>query len=68
MLCASDLYALVGAEQAFGLRLDVVSGPAISTSAAIDRVHRLRGAEAFNVMDLDSVPAFREVLRRTLNL
>jgi hypothetical protein len=68
VLCASDPYAVVGVEQAFGLKPDVVSGPATSTSAAIDLVHKLSDAEALNVMDPDSVPALREVLRRTLNL
>jgi len=68
VLCASDPYAVVGVEQAFGLKPDLVSGPATSTSAAIDLVHQLSGAEALNVMDPESVPAFREVLKRTLKL
>jgi hypothetical protein len=68
VLCASDPYAVVGVEQAFGLKPDLVSGPATSTSAAIDLVHKLSGAEALNVMDPDCVPALREVLQRTLNI
>jgi hypothetical protein len=68
ILCASDPYAVVGVEKAFGLRPDLVSGPATSTSAAIDLVHKLTGVEAINVMDTSCLPALRKVLKRTLNI
>ena len=68
ILCASDPYAVVGVEQAFGLRPDLVTGPATSTSAAIDLVRKLSGVEALNVMDPECLPALREVLKRTLDL
>ncbi|MBT8099332.1 MAG: hypothetical protein KJO82_06260, partial [Gammaproteobacteria bacterium] len=65
ILCASDPYAVVGVEKAFGLRPDLVSGPAASTSAAIDLVRKLSGVEAINVMKPGCLPLLREVLRRT---
>lgn len=68
VLCASDPYAVVGVEQAFGLRPDLVTGPATSTSAAIDLVAKLANVEAINVMSPDSAVALREVLRRTLSV
>jgi hypothetical protein len=68
VLCASDPYAVVGVEQAFGLKPDMVSGPATSTSAAIDLVHKLSDATAINVMHPDCLPALRDVLRSTLSL
>ena len=68
VLCASDPYAVVGVEQSFGLKPDLVSGPATSTSAAIDLVHKLSGAEALNVMDPDCMPALCEILKRTLKI
>jgi hypothetical protein len=68
ILCASDPYAVVGVEQAFGLKPDVVAGPATSTSAAVDLVRHLTGVEGINVMDPESLPQLREVLKRTLNL
>lgn len=68
VLCASDPYAVVGVEQAFGLKPDLVSGPATSTSAAIDLVHKLTGVEAINVMDPDCLPLLRNVLEQTLNI
>jgi len=68
ILCASDPYAVVGVEKAFGLRPDLVSGPAASTSAAIALVHKLTGIEAINAMDSDCLPALRQTLQRTLHL
>ena len=68
ILCASDPYAVVGVEQAFGLKPDVVAGPATSTSAAVDLVRHLTGVEGINVMDPESLPQLREVLKRTLDL
>lgn len=68
ILCASDPYAVVGVEKAFGLRPDLVTGPATSTSAAIDLVRNLTGVEGLNVMDPDSLPQLRDVLKKTLNL
>lgn len=66
VLCASDPYAVVGVQQAFGLKPDVVTGPATSTTAAIDLVNKLTGIEGINVMDPESIPALRRVLEKTL--
>lgn len=68
VLCASDPYAVVGVEKAFGLKPDLVTGPATSTSAAIDLVADLAQVEALNVMDLGSIPALRNVLINTLSI
>jgi len=68
VLCASDPYAVVGVEQAFGLKPDMVCGPATSTSAAIDLVHKLSATEALNVMDPDCLPPLRNILINTLQL
>lgn len=62
ILCASDPYSVVGVQKAFGLTPDLVSGPATSTSAAIDLVRRLSSVEGVNVMD----PASRPILGRAL--
>jgi len=68
ILCAFDPYAVIGVEKAFGLIPDLVTGPATSTSAAIDLVRKLSGVEGLNVMDPESLPQLREVLRRTLEI
>ncbi|HZX22165.1 MAG TPA: hypothetical protein VFF18_01405 [Woeseiaceae bacterium] len=68
VLCASDPYAVTGVEHAFGLRPDVVMGPATSTSAAIALVRKLSGVPAINVLDPDSLPALRRVLAKCLDI
>lgn len=68
ILCASDPYAVVGVEKAFGLRPDLVTGPATSTSAAIDLVGKLAGIDALNVMDPKSIPPLRDLLTKKLGL
>jgi hypothetical protein len=68
ILCASDPYAVVGVQQAFGLTPDLVSGPAASTSAAIDLVKKLTGVPAINALDPGAERAFREFLGDTLKI
>ncbi|MEJ2603197.1 MAG: hypothetical protein P8172_07855 [Gammaproteobacteria bacterium] len=68
VLCASDPYAVTGVEHAFGMRPDVVMGPATSTSAAISLVNKLSGVPAINVLDPASLPALRGVLTATLGV
>ena len=68
ILCASDPYAVVGVEKAFGLRPDLVTGLATSTSAAIDLVSKLSGVEALNVLDPECMPQLRKLLRRKLDI
>lgn len=68
VLCASDPYAVVGVEKAFGLKPDLVAGPATSTSAAIELVHELSGIDALNVMDPGCVTELRKKLRDRLGI
>jgi hypothetical protein len=68
VLCASDPYAVVGVQKAFGLKPDLVTGPATNTSAAIDLVAKLTGVQGVNIFDPGSLPALRDVLLRTLNV
>ena len=66
VLCASDPYAVVGVQQAFGLKPDLVAGPAASTSAAIDLVDKLTGVVAIDVMDRSCLPTLRNILKQAL--
>jgi hypothetical protein len=63
LLCASDPYAVVGVQSAFGLVPDLVAGPAANTSAAIELVGRLAGVPALNLVEAASQPALRAMLR-----
>ena len=66
ILCASDPYAVVGVQKAFGLMPDLVTGPATTTSAAVELVRKLSGLRGINIIDPDTTPAFREFLRGQL--
>lgn len=68
ILCASDPYSVVGVEKAFGLKPDLVTGLATSTSAAIDLINKLSGVDALNVLDPASMPQLRKMLRRKLGI
>jgi hypothetical protein len=68
ILCASDPYAVVGVQNAYGLHPDLVAGPATNTSAARDLVHKLTGLPCINVIDPRKIPEFRQFLIRTLGI
>jgi len=68
ILAASDPFAVVGVQKAFGIKPDLVTGPAASTSAAVDLVLKLTGVPAINVMDRSTLPEFRAFLERKLDL
>jgi hypothetical protein len=68
ILCASDPYAVVGVEKAFGLKPDLVTGPATQTSAAIELVWKLTGVRGINIIDPASKGAFRAFLDEKLGL
>ena len=70
ILCASDPYAALGVQAAFGehLQADLVAGPAANTNAAIQLVHELTGLEALNLLDRRSYPRLTVMLQRALRL
>ena len=68
ILCASDPYAVVGVQNAFGLKPDLVTGPATNTTAAVDLVYRLTGVPGINIIDPDAEPSFRDFLGNALNV
>lgn len=68
LLCASDPYAVVGVQSAFGLKPDLVSGPAANTTAAVALVERLAGVPALNLLDTAARPALRRLLAERLGL
>jgi hypothetical protein len=68
ILCASDPYAVVGVEKAFGRKPDLVTGPATQTSAAIDLVWKLSGVRGINVIDPAAKADFRNFLLQKLGV
>jgi hypothetical protein len=68
ILCATDPYAVVGVQKAYGLRPDLVAGPATNTTAALDLVEKLTGLPGLNIIDPDKLPVFREFLIHILGI
>ena len=67
VLCASDPYAVVGVNEAFGHRADLVTGLATSTHAGIALIERLTKMPALNVLDKSSHPEMAHLLRDKLD-
>lgn len=70
VLCASDPYAVVGVQTAYGdgLKADLVAGPAANTSAAITLVGQLSGHRALNLLDRNSYPELTAMLKKALQM
>jgi len=70
VLCASDPYAVLGVQTAYGdhLKADLVSGPTTNTTAALALVKQLTGLPALSLLDRRSYPELTTLLKRALKL
>jgi len=68
VLCASDPYAVLGVQQAFGFRPDLVTGPTANTDAGIALVGKLTGLRALNLIRRESLPELGQVLEGALKI
>lgn len=70
VLCASDPYAVLGVQTAFGdhLKADLVSGPATNTTAAVTLVKELSGLPAMSLLDRRSYPELTALLKSAFEL
>jgi len=66
VLCASDPYAVLGVQTAFGVRPDLVTGPTANTEAGIALVSRLTGLESLNLSKAASLPRLLQILKERL--
>ena len=68
LLCASDPYAALGVQTAYGsgLQADLVTGPAANTVAAVRLVRELSGHRALNLLDRNTYPKLAELLKQAL--
>ena len=67
VLCATDPYAVVGIELAFGTSPDVVAGIATNTTAGVDLVEELTECRALNLQREDAKDPLREQLLAALS-
>lgn len=63
VLCASDPYAVMGVQYAFGRKPDLVCGPAANTEAAIELVGKLCGLPALNLLRRRARPTLQKMLK-----
>jgi len=70
VLCASDPYAVLGVQTAYGdhLKANLVTGPAANTTAAVELVRQLTGLPALNLLDRRTYPELTTLLTRALDL
>ncbi|MGD2129185.1 MAG: hypothetical protein PVJ33_13770 [Lysobacterales bacterium] len=70
VLCASDPYAVLGVQTAYGkeLQADIVSGPAANTTAAVELVRQLSGHRAMNLLDRNNYPELVDLLKAALRI
>ena len=62
VLCASDPYAVLGVQHAFGRAPDLVCGPAANTDSAVELVRKLCGVRALNLLRRVARPELNELL------
>jgi predicted Fe-Mo cluster-binding NifX family protein len=67
LLCATDPYAVVGIEEAFGHSPDLVAGIATNTTAGVDLVESLTDWPALNLQEERTKDALEEMLMDTLS-
>lgn len=70
VLCASDPYAVLGVQTAYGNRMiaDLVSGPAANTTAGVALVKELSGHRALSLLDRKSYPELVALLTEALRI
>lgn len=66
VLCASDPYSVLGMREAFGLELDLITGPASNTMGGVDLMRRLIDVPCLDVRDPATAPELDALLRRHL--
>lgn len=62
VLCASDPYAVIGVQQGFGYKPDLVAGLATSTVAGVKVIESMSGVNALNLLE----PVSQQKLSETL--
>lgn len=68
VLCASDPYAVLGVQHAFGREPDLVCGPAANTDSAVELVRKLCGLSALNLLRQSARPELNRLLDERLAL
>lgn len=68
VLSAMDPYAVLGIEKAFGMKPDLITGPAVNTEAGIALLEKLVGIKALNLVRRQALPDLTRLLRKHLEI
>jgi hypothetical protein len=68
ILSASDPYAVYGLMKAFDIKPDIVTGISSNTLGGRELVERLCGVTALNLLDSESIPRLKSILRQRLGV
>jgi len=66
ILAASDPYAVVGIQSAWGRTVDLITGPTSNTLAGVALVHELTGLPALDLLDTHTHDSLRQRLAATV--
>ncbi|WP_029038737.1 DUF1611 domain-containing protein [Salinimicrobium xinjiangense] len=66
ILNASDPYAVMGIMDAFNVKPDIVTGISSNTLGGRELVEKLCGVPALNLLDVESIPRVKSILRQRL--
>ena len=64
VLSALDPYAVLGIERAFGMKPDLITGPAANTEAGIALIEKLLGIKALNLVRRQALPDLQRLLNK----
>jgi hypothetical protein len=67
VLSALDPYAVLGIERAFGMKPDLITGPAANTEAGIALIEKLLGIKALNLVRRHALPDLTRLLTHHLH-
>ncbi len=62
VLSALDPYAVLGIQRAFGMKPDLITGPAANTEAGISLIQKLLGIKALNLVRRQALPDLQKLL------
>lgn len=68
VLSAMDPYAVLGIEKAFGMKPDLITGPAANTEAGITLIEKLVGIKALNLVRRQALPDLTRILSSHLSI
>jgi hypothetical protein len=66
ILSASDPYAVVGIQTAWGRTFDLIAGPTANTRAGVALVHKLTGLPALDLLDFGTYSSLRQRLQEAV--